>query len=411
MVQPGKLDKMKTYVVRSEKDKTDFIAFPKRLYRDDSCWVCPLDSEIEGIFNPLKNHAFKHGEAERWLLVDDNGNIAGRVAAFIDQIRSGANRQPTGGLGFFEVVEDQAAAFMLFDTAREWLMERGIEAMDGPINFGENDNHWGLLVDGFTQPGFGMPYNKKYYKTFFEEYGFRTYFEQYSYHKDVSAVSVFPERFMKISEWLAHRPGYSFEHFSYRNPIKYVNDLVTVYNSTWSVFKEDFTPLDPELLKNTMNQGKAFMDEDLIWFAYHNGKPIAFFVIFPDLNQIIKSFNGRLTPWNMVRFLWFKKTHKMTRMRALVAGVDPSYQNSGVESAIFLELFKVFRRKRWYKELELSWVGDFNPKMISIYEALGAARAKTHITYRYMINKDMPFITYKDEMAEKRNERQTHVKN
>ena len=401
---------MKSYAVRSEKDKIDFIELPKRLYKDDPYWVCPLDNEIEGIFNPSKNHAFKNGEAERWLLVDDNGNITGRVAAFFDRIRSKANRQTTGGFGFFEVIEDRAAAFMLFDTVKEWLVDRGVEAMDGPINFGENDNHWGLLVDGFIQPGFGMPYNKKYYKTFFEEYGFRTYFEQYSYHKDIASVEVFPERFMKISEWLAHRPGYSFEHFSYRNPIKYVNDLVTVYNSTWSVFKEDFTPLDPELLKNTMKQGKAFMDEDLIWFAYHNGKPIAFFVIFPDLNQIIKSFNGKITPWNKVKFFWFKITHKMTRMRALVAGVDPAYQNSGIESAIFLELFKVFRRKRWYKELELSWVGDFNPKMMSIYEAIGAKRAKTHITYRYMINKNLPFITYKEEMAERRGERQSHGK-
>ena len=186
---------------------------------------------------------------------------------------------------------------------------------------------------------------------------------------------------------------------------------MTIYNSTWSVFKEDFTPLDPALLNNTLQQGKAFMDEELIWFAYHNEKPIAFFVIFPDLNQIIKYFNGRLTTWNMIRFAWFKVTHKMTRMRALVAGVDPAYQNSGIESAIFLKLFQVFRKKRYYKELELSWVGDFNPKMISIYEALGASKAKTHITYRYMINKDLPFILYKDEMAENIKERQSHIKN
>lgn len=402
---------MKTIPVRSEKDKREFIELPKRLYKDDPNWVCPLDSETEAVFDPRKNHAFKHGEAERWILYDDNGVMVGRVGAFIDQVRSGANRQPTGGFGFFEVTEDRDAAFMLFDVVKQWLSERGMQAMDGPINFGENDNNWGLLVEGFTQPGFGMPYHKKYYRSFFEEYGFRTYFEQYSYHKDIAAVNVFPERFMKISRWLASRPGYTFEHFSYRRQDKFVNDLVTVYNSTWSVFKEDFTPLDPVLLKSTLKQGKAFIDEDLVWYAYHNGKPVAFFVIFPDLNQIIKYFNGRLTPWNMVRFMWFKYTHKMTRMRALVAGVDPAYQNSGIESAIFLELFKVFRRKRWYKELELSWVGDFNPKMISIYEALGAKKAKTHITYRYLINRDLPFITYKDEMAEKRAERESHVKN
>ena len=102
----------------------------------------------------------------------------------------------------------------------------------------------------------------------------------------------------------------------------------------------------------------------------------------------------------MLRFVYYKMTHKMTRMRAIVGGVHPSYQNSGVESAIFLQLYKVFKKKPWFKELELSWVGDYNPKMIAIYEALGAKKAKTHITYRYLINKNLPFIRYKDEMAE-----------
>ena len=88
-------------------------------------------------------------------------------------------------------------------------------------------------------------------------------------------------------------------------------------------------------------------------------------------------------------------------MRAIVGGVHPNYQNSGVESAIFYQLYEVFKTKPWFKELELSWVGDFNPRMIAIYEALGAKRAKTHVTYRYMINKDLKFIRYKDELSGK----------
>lgn len=401
---------MKTVEVITRQQKKEFVTFPKRLYKGDPWWVCPLDSEAEAIFNPSRNTAFRHGVAVRWLLIDDSGETIGRVAAFIDEVRSAANRQPTGGMGFFEVIESKEAAFKLFDTARDWLVERGMQAMDGPINFGENDNFWGLLVEGFTHPGFGMPYHKRYYRQYFEEYGFRTYFEQYSYHKNIAVVEVFPERFMKIAEWIAKRPGYTFRHFEYSRQDKFVADMVDIYNSTWSVFKEDFTPLDPDILRNSLRQAKAFIDEELIWFAYHNEKPVAFFVIFPDLNQIIKYFNGRLTPWNMIRFLWFRTTHKMTRMRALVAGVNPSYQNSGIESAIFLQLFHVFRKKRYYRELELSWVGDFNPKMISIYEAIGAERAKTHMTFRYLINKDLPFIMYKTEMEEKQAERQARQK-
>jgi hypothetical protein len=206
---------------------------------------------------------------------------------------------------------------------------------------------------------------------------------------------------MKIAEWLSRRPGYSFRHFEFRFREKFVKDIVEIYNSTWSVFKEDFTPLDPVILEESLEMAKSIIDEKLIWFAYYNDKPIAFFVLFPDLNQIIKYFNGKLHLWNMLRFLYFKITHKISRARALVGGVHPSHQNSGVESAIFFQIYKVFDKKPWYKELDLSWVGDYNPRMIAIYEAIGASKAKTHITYRLMINPGHFFIRYKDEMSDK----------
>jgi hypothetical protein len=396
---------MKVIEVKTKYDKKEFIDFAKDLYKKDPFWVCQLDSTIESVFDPEKNHNFKHGEAIRWILKDDDDHTIGRIAAFIDKVRSSANRQSTGGVGFFEVVEDKEAAFILFKTALEWHRLKGMEAMDGPINFGENDNNWGLLVEGFMQQGYGMPYNKKYYRTFFEEFGFKNYFEQYSYHKDVrgtdNKIVQFPERIMKIADWLSKRPGYSFHHFEFRNKGKYVMDIVDIYNSTWSVFKEDFTPLDNVILEEALQNAKLIIDEKLIWFAYFNYKPIAFFVLFPDLNQILKHFNGKLNTWNLLRFLYFKATHKMTRVRAVVGGVHPTHQNSGVESAIFLQIYKVFRKKPWFKELELSWVGDYNPRMIAIYEALDAKKAKTHITYRFMINPKLPFIRFKDEMSDK----------
>ena len=392
---------MKIIEVLRPADRTDFIDFPKRLYKNDPFWICQLDSMVEALFDPLKNHAFRNGEAKRWILKDTGGNLLGRIAAFIDMKRSSANSQPTGGIGFFEVVENREAAFSLFDTARSWLSSKGMEAMDGPVNFGENDNNWGLLVEGFMQQGYGMPYNKKYYRTFFEDYGFKNYYEQYSYHRDVrddhNEIVQFPVRIMKIADWIAKRPGYSFCHFEFREKEKYIRNFVEIYNSTWSTFKEDFTPLDPAILEESLKKAKVFIDEDIIWFAYYNDRPIAFFILFPDLNQILKYFNGKLTLWNIIRFGYFKITHKMTRMRAVVGGVVPSYQNSGVESAIFLHLYEVFKKKPWFKELELSWVGDFNPKMMAIYEAIGAHKAKTHVTFRYLINDKLKFVRYKDE--------------
>lgn len=401
--KPTKTYLMKIKEVTTKKDRREFLDFPKKLYKGDPNWVCQLDSQIEEIFDPRRNYLLKTGEACRWILTDEHGITIGRIAAFIDRVRSAVYSQPTGGIGFFEVIENRDAAFKLFDTGKKWLADRGMEAMDGPINFGENDNYWGLLVDGFMPQGIGMPYNKKYYRNFFEEYGFKNYFEQYSYHRAVrepdGKIVEFPPRIMKIAEWLSKRPGYAFRHFEFSDKDRFVNDLVEIYNSAWAVFKEDFTPLAPEFIDQTIRKVKPILDPDLIWFAYFNDKPIAFFILFPDLNQILRHFNGKMNLWNMLRFLYYKMTHEMTRMRAVVGGVNPSHQNSGVESAIFYHLYQVFKRKPWYRELELSWVGDFNPKMTAIYEALGATRAKMHITYRYMINDKLEFRRYKDEMA------------
>ena len=120
---------------------------------------------------------------------NDSGQTIGRIGAFINENKCNTFRQPTGGVGYFECIDDQKAAFLLFDTAKAWLAERGMEAMDGPVNFGENMINWGLLVKGFMPQGFGMPYNKSYYLPLFEAYGFKVYFEQYTYHLDRKSLS------------------------------------------------------------------------------------------------------------------------------------------------------------------------------------------------------------------------------
>ena len=386
--------------VKDKKSRKDFLRIPKILYSKSEAWICPLDKEIEGIFNPLNNRSFEKGEAIRWILKSNDGKLIGRIAAFYNLVKAHSNRQPTGGIGFFEIIEDQDAAFYLFDTAIDWLKAKGMEAVDAPINFGENYNHWGLLVEGFTPPGYGMPYHKPYYQKFFEKYGFENYFEQYSYHKDVGAVTVFPERFARIADRVEQKPGYTYEHLRFKDTDKYVNNLVEVYNSAWSEFKSDFTPVDPENVKKAFLEAKFLLDEELIWFVYYDNKPIAFFVILPDINQIIRHLNGKLGLWNIIKISWYKKRKAMTRVRAIIAGVHPKFQNIGVETVYFKKLFEVFRKKTYYKELELSWVGDFNPKMISIYKALGATQAKKHITYRYLFDRDSIFIRYKDEASE-----------
>ncbi len=379
---------MKIIEVTTAAHRKAFLDVVKTIYKGDKNYARPLDDEIEGIFNPNENSFFAHGKATRWILQDNNGNIIGRIGAYINNNKAYTFEQPTGGCGFFECINNKEAAFLLFDTAKAWLQNEGMEAMDGPINFSENDNHWGLLVDGFMPQGYGMPYNKSYYQAFFEEYGFQIFFEQYSYHLDLKKK--FPERFWKIAEWVAKKPGFSFEHFRFDNMEKYVQDILSIYNEAWK-FHDNFTPINPDDIRKMARDGRDVIDEEFIWFAYHEGKPIAFFVMMPDVNQILIKMNGKLNWWNKLKFFYHLKRKTITRARITIMGVVPKYQRYGIESAIFWHLDKVMAKRPHYNELELSWVGDFNPKMISIYESVGGVRMKTHYTYRYLFDRNKSF--------------------
>lgn len=389
---------MKISPVDSRSRERAFLKFPRELYRNDTNYIVPFDSEIRKAFDRKVNPYFKHGDATRWIATDEKMRVLGRIAAFYDRDKDEAEDVKNGACGFFESVNDSQVAKLLFDTAKAWLMEQGYEAMTGPVNFGENDTNWGCLVHGFMPPVLGMTYNLPYYRGLFEEYGFRLYYRQLSFQLDLDKP--FPERFWKIARWINKRKGYSYRHYDPKLKSNFVKDTIAIYNQAWRPMKKDFTPMDPESLHDELRKIKAIMDPELLWYAYYDGEPIAFFMFLPDANQIFRHLNGKLHLINKLRFLIYKKRLTITRARGTAAGVVPKFQNSGVESGIFWQMNEVMKNRPHYKYLELSWVGDFNPKMISLYQNSGAQHTKTHLTYRYLFDRQKPFERFMGEVVD-----------
>lgn len=369
---------MKIVPVKDKGTQKEFLNIVETIYKDDANWIRPLDQDIEKIFDEEQNPFFKHGQCTRWILLNEQGQTIGRIAAFINDKKAHQYELPTGGMGFFECINKQEAAFLLFDTAKNWLLSKGMKVMEGPINFGENDQFWGLLVEGFTPPSYGMNYHLPYYQKFFTDYGFETAYEQLTNH--INLAIPFPERFTKIANWVANKPGYTFEHFKKSNAKKYIKDLMEIYNDGWSDF-ENFVPIKEDILEESFKQMEVIMDEKLIWFAYANGEPASFVVIIPDANQMIKGLNGKLGLLEKLKFA-YRRWVGVTRMRAIVMGTKSAYQKHGLESALFIKLKEYVIPKNQYKELELSWVGDFNEKMIAVHQATGATFGKRHLTLR-----------------------------
>lgn len=383
---------MQIHKVSDRKTEKMFLDTARLIYKDDNTWVCPLDNDIKAVFDPEKNPYHKHGTVERWVMTDSNNRLSGRIAAFIDYNLANSYDQATGGIGFFECINDKDAAATLFDTAKSWLTERGMEAMDGPVNFGETDKFWGLLVNGFTHPSFDVPYNHSYYQELFESYGFRTYYKMEGFHLDISKG--IPERVFRIAERVIRQPGYSFRHFTWKEADKFINDFAEVFNEAWASFKQYFEPLSPEYIKATLKKSKPILEEEFIWMAYFNDKPIAIYLMFPDMNQILKHLNGKLDIISMLRFVWLRNRNTMTRAKGLLMGVIPKYQGHGIESAFIINLLKVFEKKPHYTEIEFSWVADFNPKMRKIFISVGSVPAKEYITFRYLFDRNREFKRY-----------------
>ncbi len=197
--------------VSSKSDIKKFLQLPVELYKSSSKWIQPLDKDIEAVFDEKQNKFFRHGKCKRWILNDDNGKVIGRVAAFVNNKTAKSTYVISGGLGFFECINDQKAADLLFETCKSWLVELGMQSMDGPINFGERDKWWGLLVDGFNEePNYCMPYTLPYYVQLFENYGFQDYFKQYTYHRLVATP--LEQIYVEKAERIARDPLYHIEH-------------------------------------------------------------------------------------------------------------------------------------------------------------------------------------------------------
>ena len=375
--------------VSDKISEKEFIKVPLIIYRNDSNFIRPLDKDINDAFDPKKNKTFRFGECIRWILKDDNDNLIGRIAAFVDKkYKNKGDEQPTGGIGFFECINNQQAADMLFDVAKSWLMKRGMEAMDGPINFGERDRWWGLVVEGFKPPIYLMNYNPPYYVQLFENYGFKNFYNQICWHLFVQTQ--LSEKFFEQDEKYNSNPEYEAIHIKKNELKKFATDFSIVYNSAWAKH-EGNKQLNKEIAYKMFKAMKPVMDEHLIWFVYHNNEPIAFWVNLPELNQIFKHLEGKFNFFAKLRYLWLKKKGVCNKFTGIVFGVIPEYQGLGIDYYMIVEGARVIQKDKQYDELELQWQGDFNPRILNISKNLGATQSRMLATYRYIFDRSKEF--------------------
>lgn len=382
---------MKLIPVTDSATAHEFLMAAVEINKDDPNWIRPLDKDINDVFNKERNKAFRFGEAMRWILKSGEGKYLGRIAAFVNKkYKSKGDDVPVGGIGFFECVNALPASTFLFDTAKQWLAEKGMQAMDGPINFGERDRWWGLVTDGFYEPLYCMNYNPPYYVQLFEDYGFKVFFNQVCFGLD-------PQKPMapKIVERHAIHaadPDMSFKTIDKGDLAKYAADFAEVYNKAWAGHG-GLKEMQKEQVLLMFKKMAPVMDEKIVYFAYYKSKAIGMFINLPDLNQYFKHFNGKFGLIQKLRFLWRQRFKPSPKFNGLVFGIVPEWQGKGIDAYIINESANIIQKPPIkYTHYEMQWIGDFNPKMINVAESMGETyRSRNLSTYRYLFDRQKEF--------------------
>jgi hypothetical protein len=369
----------------------EFLNFNATVNANNPNYIRALDNEVEQVFDPAKNKLFKEGDAQRWIVQNNAGETIGRIAAFYySKYKNKGTEYPVGCVGYFDCINDQSAANLLFDTAKLWLAQNGMEAMDGPINFGDRDKWWGLMIEGFDEePMYGMSFNPDYYEQLISNYGFENYYNQYYYKANI--FNELPPRFKERYEKFKAKPDYKAKQLDTSNLEKYAQDFVTIYNSAWAQHGEAKAITFDQIMK-LFKTLKPIMDPRVIWFAYYKEEPIAMFINIPDVNQYFKFFNGKLGLLQKLQLLWMKWRGNNNRLTGLAFGVVPKYQSLGIDSFLIYSCSLLLLELKKYSEYEMGWAADWNPKMVNIYKSLGAQPSRRMVTFRYIFDKQVhPF--------------------
>lgn len=363
--------------VNNNKLKSAFINLPHRLYQDDKYYVPELDLSIKDLLSEKKNPFFQHSEAKLFL-ASMGGKYVGRIAGIMNNRYNEYHKSNIGFFGFFDCINDQKVANKLFERAEEYVRHFGVDEIHGPTNFTTNDTA-GVLVDGYNSPPvFGMTFNKTYYPTLIEKYGFSKEMDMYAYWIGTDTVN---KKAFQLSNLLQERlikDGIIIRNMTKKTQKSDLAKIKDIYRGAWEKNWGFVPPTDAEYdhLAEGLN---LLIDHDFLYVAEKNGEMIGFGAGIPDINEIAINFKkGRLLPFNIFKLLFNKR--KTRKIRIILLGVLEEYRQKGI-AAIFFARFIETAKKRGIDGGEASWILESNEMMNKAAINLNGEKYRTYRIY------------------------------
>ncbi|MEG8947178.1 hypothetical protein [Rosettibacter firmus] len=373
------MSEIKIKKVESKKDLMEFIKLPWKIYKNDPYWVPPLIYDKKKILDKKKNPFFEHADMDMFL-AEKNGELVGRIAAIKNDLHNQYHNDKVGFFGFFECINDQQVANKLFDTAKEWLKSKGLNAMRGPANPSSNDEY-GMLIEGFDdEPRLLMPYNPRYYLDLCENYGFKKAKDLYAYKIEYNKI-ITSEKLKRVAELARERSKIKITQLDMKNFKNELEKVKYVYNKAWAP-NWGFVPMTEKEIDALAKDLKPLVEPSLVLFGEIDNKLVGFSLVMLDYNQIFKSMNGKLFPFGFIKL--FTQRKKITWARILTLGIIPEYQKRGLDAVFYWEI--VERASKLGIHLgEASWILEDNDMMNRGAQVMNAELYKKYRIYEIPI--------------------------
>jgi hypothetical protein len=375
--------------VETKNDRKIFVDLPFRLYADDPHWVPPLKSEALGLITPEKNGWFSHAKAQLFLAEED-GRVVGRISAHIDTLALTMPPEQgfgpgVGQWGLMEA-ERQDVFQALLARAEDWLREQGMTRALGPISMSIWEEP-GLLIDGYDHPPtIMMGHAKREYRGWIEWAQYRPIKQLMTYEVDVTKQ--FPPIVQRIIKSGEKNPRITVRNVDKTKFEEEAAIILSILNDAWRD-NWGFVPLTPPEIKDVGVKLKPIVFNDLIRIAELDGRPVAFMITLPDLNEAIKPLNGNLFPFGWAKLLWWLRKPKVRTVRVPLMGVVKELQASRMASQLAFMMIEYIRRAsvEHYdaKRAEIGWILDNNQGMRSIAETIESRVNKVYQVYERVL--------------------------
>jgi len=367
--------------VRSKDDRHEMVMFPWTVYRGDKNWVPPIIKDREKLLDRERNPFFRQADVTL-LAARRDGRLVGTIAAFINHRFNDYLKQKMGFFGFFEVLNDYEAAEALLRAARDWVRQRGMSELRGPINF-HRDRERGILVEGADcPPPMLCAHSPPYYKDFVERFGMIKHADDFCRRVLVADVvgpdGSLPPRVARLEKVARRRSHLKIRRAQLDDWDNEVQRVRKLYDTTIGQLP-DHIPWSDEDIAAFAKQLRPFVDPDFVLFGEVKGKTVGCALAFPDFNRVLIHLNGRIDGLHKLLAWWYMRRIDVISFK--VGGVLEQYQGLGIEALFLLELAKA-ALSRGYRWVDASLQAEDNPRLNTLVGHFEAEDYKRYRVYR-----------------------------